>query len=93
MTINLPEDLESSIRAAVDDGRFASVDDAMAEAARLLLREVDRTRQAELPGNATDPGPDLFLGSMRDDAELMDEIVADAYRKRREETWRDIAVE
>ena len=27
---------------------------------------------------------------MRDDAELMDEIVADAYRQRRDETWRDI---
>jgi hypothetical protein len=27
---------------------------------------------------------------MRDDAELMDEIVADAYRHRREETWREL---
>jgi Arc/MetJ-type ribon-helix-helix transcriptional regulator len=39
MTIHLPHDLESSIQAAVHDGRFATVDDAMAEAARLLLRE------------------------------------------------------
>jgi Arc/MetJ-type ribon-helix-helix transcriptional regulator len=37
MTIHLPEDLESSIRAEVEGGRFASVDEAMAEAARLLL--------------------------------------------------------
>ncbi len=41
MTIQLPNDLERSIEAAVRDGRFASVDDAMAEAARLLLRELD----------------------------------------------------
>ncbi len=27
---------------------------------------------------------------MRDDAELMDEIVADAYRHRQEDTWREI---
>jgi Arc/MetJ-type ribon-helix-helix transcriptional regulator len=40
MTIHLPNDLESSIQAIVHSGRFASVDDAMAEAARLLLREI-----------------------------------------------------
>jgi hypothetical protein len=27
---------------------------------------------------------------MRDDAELMDKIVADAYRLRRDESWREI---
>ena len=90
MTINLPDDLESSIRAAVDEGRFASVEDAMVEAARLLLRELDHGRQSRPPGQADDPGPDLFLGSMRDDAELMDEIVAEAYRQRHEETWREL---
>jgi Arc/MetJ-type ribon-helix-helix transcriptional regulator len=93
MTITLPNELESSIQAAVQSGRFASVDDAMAEAARLLLRELERGQLAERPSNANDPGPDLFLGSMRDAADELDEIVADAYRKRREETWRDIAVE
>jgi Arc/MetJ-type ribon-helix-helix transcriptional regulator len=39
MTIHLPEDLETSIRAEVDRGRFASVDDAMAEAVRSFLRQ------------------------------------------------------
>jgi Arc/MetJ-type ribon-helix-helix transcriptional regulator len=39
MTIHLPEDLESSVRALVKGGRFASVDDAMAEAARLLIKQ------------------------------------------------------
>ncbi len=39
MTIHLPNDLETSIRAEVASGHFASVDEAMAEAARLLLRQ------------------------------------------------------
>jgi len=39
MTIHLPKDLETSIRAQVASGHFASVDEAMAEAARLLLRQ------------------------------------------------------
>jgi Arc/MetJ-type ribon-helix-helix transcriptional regulator len=40
MTIQLPENLESSIREAVHSGQFPSVDDAMAEAARLLLSQL-----------------------------------------------------
>ncbi len=90
MTISLPTDLERRVQAAVEDGQFASVDDAMAEAARLLLRDLDQKSRATPPGNTTDLGPDLVLGCMHDDAELMDEIVADAYRNRREETWREI---
>ena len=39
MTINLSQDLESSILSLVRDGRFGSVDEAMAEAARLLIRQ------------------------------------------------------
>jgi hypothetical protein len=39
MTIHLPEDLESSILAAVRSGRYASVDDAMIQAVHLLLRQ------------------------------------------------------
>jgi Arc/MetJ-type ribon-helix-helix transcriptional regulator len=90
MTIHLPEDLEGSIREAVRSGRFASVDDAMAEAARLLLRELGRGRWAEPPAHASDPASDPVMGCMRDDGELMDEIVAEAYRQRREESWRDL---
>ncbi len=86
MTITLPSDLERRVQAAVQNGRFASVDDAMAEAARLLLRDLDQ----EPLGKTTDASPDPILGCMRDDAELMDEIVADAYRLRREESWREI---
>jgi Arc/MetJ-type ribon-helix-helix transcriptional regulator len=40
MTIHLPENLESSICEAVRNGQFPSVDEAMAEAARLLLQQI-----------------------------------------------------
>lgn len=40
MTIQLPDNLEQSVQALVSGGRFASVDEAMAEAARLLIRQV-----------------------------------------------------
>ncbi len=89
MTISLPNDLESRLRAAVDSGRFASVDDAMAEAARLLLGELDRGPQAQPSAEAGDPDADPLRGLWRDCADEMDEIVADAYRKRREEKWRE----
>lgn len=39
MTIHLSEDLESSLMALVQGGRFSSVDEAMNEAARLLLEQ------------------------------------------------------
>src|SRR4051812_16668518 len=39
MTIHLSKDLEISIRSLVQSGRFASVDEAMNEAARLLLKQ------------------------------------------------------
>jgi Arc/MetJ-type ribon-helix-helix transcriptional regulator len=92
MTIHLPTDLENSIRASVQSGRFNSLDEAMAEAARLLLREINQHLEAT-SDKTTDLGPDTFLGSMRDDAELMDELVAEVYRKRIEEPWRDLTVE
>ncbi len=87
MTITLPDDLESSIHAAVRSGRFASLDDAMAQAARLLLRDLDRNQPQARPSGLGS------IGALRDDADELDEIVADAYRKRREETWRDLSVE
>jgi Arc/MetJ-type ribon-helix-helix transcriptional regulator len=89
MTIHLPQDLESSLQAAVHSGHFASVDEAMTEAARLLLKERKLSYLATPPDRDDNP-PDPVLGCMREDTELMDEIVADAYRHRREETWRDL---
>lgn len=38
MTIHLPEDLESSVRAAVLEGQFPSEDDLVAAAVRAYLR-------------------------------------------------------
>ena len=84
MTIHLPHDLESSIQAAVHNGRFASVDDAMAEAARLLLREIS---QGQPQRNAAGMGS---IGAMREAADELDEIVADAMKRRQEEPWREI---
>jgi Arc/MetJ-type ribon-helix-helix transcriptional regulator len=90
MTIHLPNDLESSLRATVQSGRFASVDEAMAEAVHLLLSELDQIERPKLSDSENDLGPDLVLGCMRDDTELMDEIVADANRHRQDETWREL---
>lgn len=53
MTIHLPHKLETSILAAVRRGRFASLDDAMAEAASLLVRRLEQERgQASSPALA-----------------------------------------
>jgi Arc/MetJ-type ribon-helix-helix transcriptional regulator len=43
MTIHLPEDVERGILEAVQSGRFASVDAAMAEAGSLLLGRLQGT--------------------------------------------------
>lgn len=85
MTIHLPEDVERSLEAAVISGRFLSLDDAMTEAARLLLRELEQRQQEE---SAVTSGFGS-IGAMRENAGLLDEIVADAYQRRREEKWRE----
>ena len=89
MTIHLPPDIESSIQAAVHHGHFASVDAAMTEAASLLLQRLKHSTQAITATNH-DIKPDPLLGSMPDAAEELDEIVADAMKRRREEPWRTI---
>jgi Arc/MetJ-type ribon-helix-helix transcriptional regulator len=45
MTICLPKNLETSVRSLVQDGRFTSVDEALAEAARLLLRQPELAKK------------------------------------------------
>ncbi len=88
MTITLPNDLESRIRAAVHDGRFASVDDAMAEAARRLLRDLDQGQSEAKPAaGASHPGLGL-IGALRDDADLLDQAVEHAMKVREERPWR-----
>jgi Arc/MetJ-type ribon-helix-helix transcriptional regulator len=51
MTINLPPTVENSLRDAVHSGQFASMDDAMTEAARLLLERLE-SLPAKKPGEA-----------------------------------------
>jgi Arc/MetJ-type ribon-helix-helix transcriptional regulator len=89
MNIHLPNDIERSLQAAVHSGHFASVDDAMTEAARLLLQTLERIPQAAKPDDR-EIKPDPLLGSMRDAADELDQIVADAMKRRREEPWRTI---
>ncbi len=87
MTIHLPNDVERSIEAFVQNGRFASVDEAMTKAAQLLLQELN---QEAKPATGADMAEiiDPLLGSMSDHVELMDQIVEDAMRHREQQPWR-----
>lgn len=87
MIIKIPTDIEKAISAEVACGHFASVDEAMTEAARLLLRELRFKRPSLSAAPSTEPH-DPLLGSMREFADEMDEIVAEAYRHRREDQGR-----
>jgi Arc/MetJ-type ribon-helix-helix transcriptional regulator len=91
VTILLPPHIESSIQAAVHSGHFASVDDAMAKAATLLLERLGLEEAQSKPSETVaDNSPDPLLGVWRDASDVIDEIVADAMRLRREEPWRAI---
>jgi Arc/MetJ-type ribon-helix-helix transcriptional regulator len=48
MTIHLPEPLRADILAAVNSGRYASLDDAMIDAASLLVQRLKREQAEEL---------------------------------------------
>ena len=48
MTIHLPEPLQADILAAVHSGRYASLDDAMADAASLLVQRLKQEQAEEL---------------------------------------------
>jgi putative addiction module CopG family antidote len=90
MTINLPDDLERFIQAEVHSGHFASEDDAVAEAVRLLQRQ-----HCHATGTAVGTGAaaatttaDPILGLMRDAADEMDGIVAETMRHREQQPLR-----
>jgi Arc/MetJ-type ribon-helix-helix transcriptional regulator len=53
MQINLPANLERSLLVEVQSGHFASIDDAIAEAVRMLLRTTSGEAEA---GEPTAPG-------------------------------------
>jgi Arc/MetJ-type ribon-helix-helix transcriptional regulator len=86
MTIHLPEPLENSIREAVHRGQFASIDAAMAEAARLLLHTLTQRQAApatppvgqEPPAEGPKPIWELFQEISADvPAEEWDKLPAD----------------
>jgi Arc/MetJ-type ribon-helix-helix transcriptional regulator len=83
MTINLPKELESSVRAEVLSGHFASEDDMIAAALQEYFRQHGTPQAAQ-----AEEGHDPLLGLMSDHAELMDEIVEDAMRHREQQPWR-----
>jgi Arc/MetJ-type ribon-helix-helix transcriptional regulator len=55
MTVHLPPHIESSIRAAIHSGRYAALDDAMTEAATLLVERLEQD-QAEAASQPEWPG-------------------------------------
>jgi Arc/MetJ-type ribon-helix-helix transcriptional regulator len=85
MTIRVSKDVENAINAAVLSGQFASAD-AMIDQ---LVREYARGHPARRGGSGARANLGS-IGAMRDSADELDEIVADAYRGRREETWREL---
>jgi Arc/MetJ-type ribon-helix-helix transcriptional regulator len=90
MTINLPDDLERFIRAEVHCGHFASEEDAIAEAVRLLRHQLGHQRKS-IPAAgvaAFASTPDPVLGAMRDAADELDDIVAEAMQHREQQPWR-----
>lgn len=92
MTVNLPKDLEGSVLATVASGRFVSVDEAIREAVRLLLAGAEQKPGVE--PNDGSISPELgSIGFMRDAADELDVVVADAMKRRRAETWRDVSFE
>lgn len=44
MTIHLPGDVERTLEALVQSGRYPTIDEAMTNAARLLLSQLERER-------------------------------------------------
>ena len=85
MTIRLSQDVENSITAAVQSGQFASADDMVNK----LVREYSqRLRQQSSHEDQADATPDPLMGIWQDYAEEMDEIVADAMKRRKDEPWR-----
>jgi Arc/MetJ-type ribon-helix-helix transcriptional regulator len=57
MTIHLPPHIESSIQAAVHSGRFASLDEAMTEAATLLVQRLNQEHAQATPEAAAADKP------------------------------------
>lgn len=90
MKIQLPDELERGLRATIAEGRFASEEEAIVEAVRRLLHALRSEPTSGLPATPRNPECDPVLGTLREAADELDEIVAEAMRRRREEPWRVI---
>ena len=78
MTIHLPPHIESSIQAAVHSGRFASLDEAMTEAASLLVQRLNQeqaqaTPAAANPADADQPRKPIWERILERSAAIPDE--------------------
>ena len=78
MTVRLPEDLESFIQSQVESGRFATEDEAVAEAVR-RVRRWEQEQVADAPAPEPVPAWMRVLENMKDvpDA-VFDQIPADS---------------
>jgi Arc/MetJ-type ribon-helix-helix transcriptional regulator len=57
MNIHLPPNLENCILNAVHSGRYASLDDAMTEAASMLVQRLELERAQHPPISQAEAGP------------------------------------
>lgn len=87
MTIRLPHDLESSLRAEVLTGRFATEDDAVAAIVQDYFRR-KAVEPATTHGVPEANGGLGSIGAMREDAELLDQAVEHAMQVRETRPWR-----
>jgi Arc/MetJ-type ribon-helix-helix transcriptional regulator len=78
MTIHLPKDVENGILAAVQSGRFTSVEAAMTEAASLLLQQL---RQAEANPPATSEASQEHMPLWEEIQELTADVPAEEWDK------------
>jgi len=82
MTIHLPKDLESSVRAEVLSRHFASEDDLVAAAVRAYLRQ----KPSEQPtATSSTMGS---IGAMHVDAELLEQVTQAIMHDRKTRTLR-----
>ena len=84
MTINLPDDLKNVIRGEVNNGHFTCEESSLTEALRLLRRQLSQkaTPSTAAKGAFSTNTPDPLVGALRDVADEMDEIVAEAMKHR-----------
>jgi Arc/MetJ-type ribon-helix-helix transcriptional regulator len=75
MTIHLPPHIESSIQAAVQCGRFASLDEAMTEAASLLVQRLnqEQSQATASPADASQPRKPIWERILERSAAIPDE--------------------